>query len=72
MKTRSLVQLNVTLLKVTVLISAVGPNIENSDQRHRMAVIALISEQGKAKGNHEYSSTIVSRYLSRDLHGKGT
>lgn len=72
MKTRNLVHLNVTLLNVTVGISAGGLNIENSDEKQRMTVIALISEQGKAKENHEYSSTIFSRYLSRDLHERGT
>ena len=39
-----------------------APKMENREQRHSITVVAVMSEQGKTKGNREYSSMIVSMY----------
>ena len=55
----------------SVCIYAGTPKIANREQRHCMIVVEVISGQGKAKGNREYSSTIVSIYRFRVLDGSG-
>lgn len=43
----------------------------NSEQRHCIIAAANMSEQGKAKGNREYSLTIVNIYRFFVLLGSG-
>ena len=52
-------------------IWAGAPKMANSEQRHCITAAADMSEQGKAKGNREYSSTTVNIYQFLVLLGSG-
>ena len=47
------------------------PNMAKRSARHLTTVFEVVSGQGYAKGNLEYSSTIVSMYLLSDSIGRG-
>ena len=47
------------------------PNIANNCSKHEITVLDFISLHGNAKGNLEYSSTSVSRYLLGPTQGSG-